>query len=406
MMDSWFKENIDLRLIFSVTLLLIIGIASVYSATYDAGASAFFNRQLAWAGIGFVIMLAIMFIPFRTIQLLSYPLYGFSIIFLIVVLIMGKIVAGSKSWFGIGGYGLQPSELVKVTTVLALAAYLSQRQVTLRRLKHLAITFGLVLLPVLLIVIQPDVGTAIIYIGMLIFVLYWAGASNFLMLTLLAPVAAAVATLFGTTAFVIVITVTFIILFFLRQNRLFSALSFSFTVLMGASVQFIFGKLAAHQQKRILTFLNPDADPLGAGYNVIQSKIAIGSGGFFGKGFLHGSQTQLNFLPAQWTDFIYCVPSEEFGFIGACTILLLLTFILFRGVQISSMVKNRYASLVAIGIVGIFATHTIINIGMSMGIMPVIGVPLPFLSYGGSNLLTNMIMAGLLLNMYANRKEY
>jgi rod shape determining protein RodA len=405
-MDSWFKENIDLRLIFSVLVLLIIGIASVYSATYDAGASAFFNRQLAWAGIGFVIMLAIMFVPFRTIQLLSYPLYGFSIIFLIVVLVVGKIVAGSKSWFGIGGYGLQPSELVKVTTVLALAAYLSQRQVTLRRLKHLVITFGLVLLPVLLIVIQPDVGTSIIYIGMLIFVLYWAGASDFLMLTLLAPVAAAVATLFGTTAFVIVITLTFVVLFFLRENRLFSALVFSFTVLMGASVQFIFGKLAPHQQKRILTFLNPDADPLGAGYNVIQSKIAIGSGGFFGKGFLHGSQTQLNFLPAQWTDFIYCVPGEEFGFIGACTILLLLTFILFRGVQISSMVKNRYASLVAIGIVGTLATHTIINIGMSMGIMPVIGVPLPFLSYGGSNLLTNMIMAGLLLNMYANRKEY
>jgi rod shape determining protein RodA len=405
-MDSWFKENIDLRLIFSILVLLIIGITSVYSATYDAGASAFFNRQITWAGIGFVIMLAIMFVPFRTIQLLSYPLYGFSIIFLIVVLIVGKIVAGSKSWFGIGGYGLQPSELVKITTVLALAAYLSQRQVTLRRVKHLAITFGLVLSPVLLIVIQPDVGTSIIYIGMLIFILYWAGASNFLMLTLLAPVAAAISTLFGTTAFVLVITITFIILFILRENRLFSALVFSFTVLMGASVQFIFGKLAQHQQKRILTFLNPDADPLGAGYNVIQSKIAIGSGGFWGKGFLHGSQTQLNFLPAQWTDFIYCVPGEEFGFIGACTILLLLTFILFRGVQISSMVKNRYASLVAIGIVGTFATHIIINIGMSMGIMPVIGVPLPFLSYGGSNLLTNMIMAGLLLNMYANRKEY
>jgi rod shape determining protein RodA len=405
-MDSWFKENIDFRLIVAVVILLIIGITSVYSATYDAGASAFFNRQVAWAGIGFVIMIAIMFVPFRTLQLLSYPAYGLSIIFLIVVLIAGKIVAGSKSWFGVGGFGLQPSELVKITTVLALASYLSQRQITLRRFKHLAITFGLVLLPVMLIVIQPDVGTAIIYIGMLIFVLYWAGASNFLMLTLIAPVAAAVATLFGTTAFVIIITLTFVVLFILRENRLFSALVFSLTVLMGASVQFIFGKLASHQQKRILTFLNPDADPLGAGYNVIQSKIAIGSGGFFGKGFLHGSQTQLNFLPAQWTDFIYCVPGEEFGFIGACTILLLLTFFLFRGIQIASMAKNRYASLVAIGIVGIFATHIIINIGMSMGIMPVIGVPLPFLSYGGSNLLTNMIMVGILLNMYANRKEY
>ena len=156
----------------------------------------------------------------------------------------------------------------------------------------------------------------------------------------------------------------------------------------------------------MISFIDPQQDAFGAGYQVIQSKVAIGSGFLFGKGFLQGSQTQLNFLPAQWTDFIYCVPSEEFGFIGAFAILLLLTLLLFRGVQIASIVKSRYASLVAIGIVATFATHTVINIGMSMGVMPVIGVPLPFLSYGGSNLLTNMIMAGLLLNMYANRKEY
>ena len=405
-MDTWFKENIDLKTLAPVILLLIIGIASVYSATYDAGASLYFNRQMLWAGIGILLMLIIMLIPFRTLQMLSYPLYGLSILFLIVVLVAGKIVAGSKSWLGIAGFGLQPSEIVKVTTVLALASYLSQRHVNLNRIKHLSITFSFVLLPVLLIVIQPDVGTAFIYLGMLIIILYWAGASNFLMMTLLAPVAAAIATLFGTTAFFIVVVLTLVILFMLRENRLISAMVFSLTVLVGVSIQFIFGKLAPHQQKRIITFLNPDADPLGAGYNVIQSKIAIGSGGLFGKGFLQGSQTQLNFLPAQWTDFIYCVPGEEFGFMGAFAILLFLTLLLIRGVQIASMVKSRYASIVAIGVVSAFATHTFINIGMSMGIMPVIGVPLPFLSYGGSNLLTNMIMAGLLLNMYANRKEY
>jgi len=403
---TWIKEHIDFATIGIVTLLLTIGVASVYSATYDAGASLYFNRQLLWAGIGFFLMLLIMLIPFRTLQLLSYPLYALSLIILLVVLIAGKVVAGSKSWFGIGGLGLQPSELVKVTTILALAAYLSQRQVNLQRLKHVAVTFAIVLLPVTLILLQPDMGTAIIYLGMLLVILFWAGASNFLMLALLAPAAAAVATLFGTTAFVAVILFTFIALFLLRENRLFSAFVFSLTMLLGVSVQFIFGKLAPHQQKRILTFLNPDADPLGSGYNVIQSKIAIGSGGIFGKGFLQGSQTQLNFLPAQWTDFIYCVPSEEFGFIGAFAILLLLTMLLVRGVQIGSMARSRYAGIVAIGIVGAFAVHTVINIGMAMGIMPVIGVPLPFMSYGGSNLLTNMIMAGLLLNVYANRKEY
>jgi rod shape determining protein RodA len=405
-MNNWFREHIDFGILAIVALMLLIGISSVYSATYDAGASVYFHRQMLWAGIGFVIMVIIAMTPLRTIQMASYPVYGLSVMILLVILAIGKVVAGSKSWFGVAGYGLQPSEIVKVTTILALANYLSERQVNLRRFKHIAITFSIVMVPTLLIILQPDVGTAIIYVGMLIIILYWAGASNLLMLLLLAPMAAAIGTLFGTTAFVVVIILTIISLVLIRENYLASALVFSSTVLMGASVQFIFGKLAPHQQKRIITFLNPDADPLGAGYNVIQSKIAIGSGGLFGKGYLHGSQTQLNFLPAQWTDFIYCVPSEEFGFIGGFSIILLLTLLLVRGVQISSMVKSRFASLVAIGIVAGFAVHMIINIGMSMGIMPVIGVPLPFMSYGGSNMITNMAMAGLLMNMYANRKEY
>ena len=405
-MNSWFKEHVDIAVLCIVVLMLIIGISSVYSATYDAGASVYFHRQMLWAGLGLAIMVMIAFTPLRTIQLAAYPLYGLSVMVLLIVLGMGKVVAGSKSWFGVGGMGLQPSEVVKVTTILALASYLSERHVNLHRFKHIAVTFGIVLIPATLILLQPDVGTAIIYFGMLIIILYWAGASNLLMLILLAPIASAVGTLFGTTAFIVVVAATLLCLLLLRENYLASALVFSSTALMGASVQFIFGKLKPHQQKRILTFLNPDADPLGAGYNVIQSKIAIGSGGIFGKGYLHGSQTQLNFLPAQWTDFIYCVPSEEFGFIGAFTIVLLLTLLMFRGVQIASMVKNRFASLTAIGVVSGFAVHTVINVGMSVGVLPVIGVPLPFMSYGGSNMLTNMAMAGLLLNMYANRKEY
>ena len=405
-MDNWFKEHIDYQTIGIVVLLLLISIASVYSATYDAGASVFFHRQITWALIGLLLMFSIMLVPFRVLQLFSYPLYALSVITLLVVLVMGKVVAGSKSWFGVGGLGLQPSEIVKVTTILALASYLSHRHVSLHRLRDVAITFGIVLLPVVLILLQPDLGTAVIYLGVLLTVVYWAGASNFLMLTLLAPIAAAIASLFGTTAFVAVLALTIIILYFMRENRLASATVFSVTALVGVSVQYVFGKLAHYQQKRIITFLNPDTDPLGSGYNVIQSKIAIGSGGLFGKGYLQGSQTQLNFLPAQWTDFIYCVPAEEFGFVGAFLILALLMFLLLRGVRTASMVKSRYASIVAMGIVGALMTHTTINIGMAMGVMPVIGVPLPFLSYGGSNLLTNMIMAGLLLNMYTNRKEY
>ncbi|HTK81041.1 MAG TPA: rod shape-determining protein RodA [Bacteroidota bacterium] len=405
-MKNWLAEHIDFLVLFVVGCLLTIGIVSIYSATYDTGSRAFFHKQMIFAGIGAIFMIVIIAMPFRTLQLLSVALYGISIIMLAMVLIAGKIVAGSKSWFGIGGFGMQPSELVKITTILALASFLSQRNRNLRRFKDIALAFGIALIPVFLILMQPDMGTAIIYMGTLLLILYWAGASNFLLLTLLAPGAAALASLISTTAFIIVIALTLIILFVLRENRLLAAITFSLTVLVGASTTFIFNKLAPHQQKRILTFLYPDADPLGAGYNVAQSKIAIGSGGVFGKGFLHGTQTQLNFLPAQWTDFIYCVPSEEFGFLGAFLILLLLTILLLRGVKIASMVKSRYASIVVIGIVSTLAVHTTINIGMSMGMLPVIGVPLPFLSYGGSNLITNMIMVGLLLHMYANRKEY
>jgi rod shape determining protein RodA len=405
-MEEWSKEQIDVTTIVSALLLSLIGVVSVYSATYDAGASVIFYRQLLWIALGIVGMLIVMLTPFRSLQFLSYVFYGLSIIALIGVLVAGKMVAGSKSWFGVRGLGLQPSEFAKAATVLALAAFLSGRHINVNRLRDILIAVAFVLVPVILILLQPDLGTTVIFFGILLLVMYWAGASNFLLLTVLAPTAAAIASLFGTTPFALVVLFSLVILLVLRENRFVSSIVFSLTVLVGVSVQFIFGKLAPHQQKRILTFMSPDADPLGAGYNVLQSKIAIGSGGLFGKGYLRGTQTQLNFIPAQWTDFIYCVPSEEFGFIGAFLILFLLTVLLYRGVQIAGMVKSRYASLVAIGVVASFAVHTIINIGMSMGMVPVIGVPLPFISYGGSNLITNMLMIGLLLNMYANRKEY
>jgi rod shape determining protein RodA len=172
------------------------------------------------------------------------------------------------------------------------------------------------------------------------------------------------------------------------------------------SVQSFHDRLKPYQQKRIATFLDPSADPLGAGYNVAQAKVAIGSGGLFGKGFLKGTQTRLNFIPAQWTDFIYTVPGEEFGLLGASLVLLLLMVVLFRGVHIASVVKNPFGSFAAIGIVGVFATHIDINIGMALGLTPVVGVPLPFLSYGGSALVANMLMVGILLNLFAHRKEY
>jgi rod shape determining protein RodA len=405
-MESSVRGNIDYVIIVTILLLVAIGALSVYSATYEVGAAKYFDRQLVWIFVGLILMIIIMFIPFRTLQLISYPLYGASLLALVGVLVAGKTVAGSTSWYGVKGLGMQPSEFVKVTTVLAIASFLSRGSVNIHRLKDIMRMSAFAIVPVVLILLEPDLGTAVIYFGMLFLIMYWAGASNFQVIVVMAPALAAIAALYGTTPFVLVLFVTMVILLMMRENYLVASIAFSLTVLVGVSVQFMFLKLAPHQQKRILIFMNPDADPLGAGYNVMQSKIAIGSGGLLGKGFLQGTQTQLNFLPAQWTDFIFCVPSEEFGFVGALLILVLLAILLLRGVHIAKIVKSRYASIVAIGVVSAFVVHVGINVGMAMGIVPVIGVPLPFISYGGSSMLSNLMMGGLLLNMYANRKEY
>jgi len=405
-MSGYFKEHIDVKTLLITIALVIFGLVSIYSATYDAGVSELATKQMMWAAGGVIVIAIVLFLPFRFLQFISYPSYFISILVLASVLLLGKTVSGSTSWFNLGALRLQPSEFTKITTVLALATYLSRGDVSLQKFRNLAVASGIVLLPVALIMLQPDIGTAIIYLGMFFPLLYWGGASKFTLLSIVAPAVVAIAALFGATPFLICVIILGVLLYLTKEHRIVAAVVFSMMVLIGISVQFIYDGMKPYQQKRIATFLDPNADPLGAGYNVLQSKVAIGSGGLFGKGYLRGTQTQLNFIPEQWTDFIFCVPGEEFGFVGAASVLLLLTGLLYRGVNIGSTVKNRHGGFLAIGITSVFATHTIINIGMSLGLLPVVGVPLPFLSYGGSALLTNMTMVGILMNLYANRKEY
>jgi rod shape determining protein RodA len=406
MMLAAIKERFDYRTALIALALVTIGVISVYSATYDAKAADTFHKQLLFVFLGFITMVGVMFIPFRLLQLISYPAYFLSILMLVAVLLLGRTVSGSTSWFTIGPFRMQPSEFTKITCVLALATFLARSDVSLRRFRDLAIAGGIVLLPVALIMMQPDTGTALIYLGMFFPVLYWAGASQFTLLSIIGPIVAAVAALFGTTLFLIAVVAFGVLLYLSMEHRIAAAAMFSLTVLVGISVQFIYDGLKPYQQKRIATFLDPNTDPLVAGYNILQSKVAIGSGGVFGKGYLHGTQTQLNFIPEQWTDFIFCVPGEEFGFMGSVTVLALFIALFIRGVGLAATVKNRYAGVVAIGVTSILATHTFMNIGMSLGLLPVVGVPLPFLSYGGSALIASMAMVGLLLNLYANRKEY
>ena len=405
-MFDYFREYFDFKGFFLCLALVAMGLVSIYSATYDAGAGAIFEKQTMWAVAGIVAMLVAALFPFKLLQRLAVPLYALTLGALFSVLMIGERISGSKSWFGVGGFGVQPSEFAKVATILALAAFLSRTTVTMSNTKHLLGTLLIVVLPMMLILAQPDLGTAIVFFAMVVPVLYWAGASNFVLAAIFAPMIVAAGALFGTTIFLISIVIAGAIIYFAHENRFAAGAVLGITLAIGLSVQTVYERLPSYQQKRIATFLNPESDPLGAGYNVIQSKVAIGSGGMLGKGYLQGTQTQLNFIPEQWTDFIYCVPGEEFGFVGASVVLLAFGFLLFHGIGIASTSNNKFGSIGSIGILGIFAVHIFVNIGMSLGLLPVIGIPLPFLSYGGSALIANMTMAGLLMNFYANRKEH
>ncbi len=406
-MNSFFKEYFDRTIFFAVLGLMCVGLLSIYSATFDAYEGRDFFRQLQWAVLGLFAMLSMMLLPLRWLQRSALPIFFASLGLLILVLVMGRRVYGSQSWLGIAGLGIQPSEFVKITTMLAVASFLSKSDVKATDLNDLIKASLIVALPIILIMLQPDFGTALTFLAMFIPVLYWAGASKFLVIIIIAPAIIATASIIGTTPFLIALILLGVGLWMLRrENQFIASLVFGTNVVIGFLVQMIYNKLPAYQQKRIATFLDPNNDPLGAGYNVIQAKVAIGSGGLFGKGFLKGTQTQLNFIPKQWTDFIFCVPGEEFGFFGGVVVLGLFAIILFHGIRLASITKNKFGSLIAIGFSSLLAFHIFVNIGMSVGLMPVIGIPLPFLSYGGSSLISYMMIAGLLMNVYANRKEY
>lgn len=405
-MNSYFKEYFDYKTLAICLALLVIGLSSIYSATFDINYAYNFHKQLLWAVSGFILMLTIAFIPIRTIQRFAFAFYVILVLVLVVVLVVGSRVKGSKSWFGVGGLGGQPSEFAKISTVLAFAAYLSKPNISIANGKHLIIALVIFALPMALVLAQPDLGTMLVFFGTALPLLFWAGASNFVLIAIMVPILIAAAALLGTVSFILAIAAGGVLLFRFRKNYFAIAAVFGLAIIIGLSVQLVYEHMPMYQQKRISTFLNPEADLLGAGYNVVQSKIAIGSGGFFGKGYLHGTQTQLNYIPEQWTDFIFCVPGEEFGFLGSSILIALYLSLILHGLHVAGTIRNRFGSLAMIGLLGIFTIHICENVGMSMGLMPVIGIPLPFLSYGGSSLVATMMMGGLMMNFYAHRKEY
>ncbi|MBN1634764.1 MAG: rod shape-determining protein RodA [Ignavibacteria bacterium] len=401
-------EKFDILTLILALLITALGIISIYSATHGNTSDIdFFTKQLIFAIAGFIIVITVSYIQPRYIALTSYYIYGFAIILLVLVLLVGKTINGNKSWFYIAGYGIQPSEFAKMATILAVSFYLNKgnERKDINELPVLMKASAFVILPTLLIKLQNDTGTAIIFLAMLLPIYWGAGLSPFMLFSLITPIIVAVLAFFNPFLSYIALVLVAVSLFFFKRNLFASLIVLAVNIIAGFSVNFLFSRLEIYQQKRILAVIDPATDPLASGYNVIQSKVAIGSGGLFGKGFLQGTQTQLRFIPEQWTDFIFCMIGEEFGFIGAVLLILLYTVLIIRILYAGVTSANSYLSLITVSIGGLFLIHLLINVGMTIGIMPVIGIPLPLVSYGVSSLLTFLLMLGLVMNNYRFRTK-
>jgi rod shape determining protein RodA len=394
------KTKIDRVILICVLLFSLFSLLAVYSATYSSATAAVrdnFNKQLLWIGVGLLIFYLTTRIPAVVFYTSCYALYGILLLMLALLELFGAIAGGGQRWFELAGIKIQPSEFMKPVLVITLAHYLSVETHSPNQLRHLLTSFALVLAPFILVIKQPDLGTALVYLSVVIPMLYWRGLSPFTIFVLISPLAAFIAS-FHVISFFVVMSLIAVVLYFSRRGKWVFLSMFVINVSVGLLAPVLWSNLHSYQQQRILTFLGLVSDPKGVGYQIIQSKVAIGSGGLLGKGLLHGTQTQLRFLPAQHTDFIFSVLAEEWGFFGSLAVLLTLFIFLHRTLKIASSANHRYASLLTVGLMTMLAFQIILNIGMTMGVAPVTGVPLPFISYGGSAMMTNLAIAGIICN--------
>lgn len=394
------ESKIDWILLFSCLILITFGLISIYSAVYGSSIDSNFTKQLVSVIVGLVVMGIVIYIPESILRLISYPSYIISILLLVAVLFIGESVYGTKGWISLGSFNLQPAELSKIGSLLAIATYLSGKGKDIRTLRDLGISFLIIALPAGLIFLQPDVGSASVLFAMFIGILFWTGFSSLFLFTIVFSPILVVLSLKDMVWYYTALAISTIMLLFFKSKIYFIAVTIILFISLGFVAPMIYDNLMPHQQNRISSFLNPDLDPQGAGYNVIQSKVAVGSGGISGKGFLEGTQTQLRYIPMQWTDFIFSVPAEEFGLIGTSIIILFYLILMKRTLNIAYISEDRFYSIISAGALFIFLYHIIINIGMVIGLMPVMGIPLPFMSYGGTSMIFNMLLIGLLLNAY------
>jgi rod shape determining protein RodA len=362
MIDRRLLIHFDWALLALVLTIASIGILNLYSisSSGEMSSTPFYLKQLSWLLIGMAFMIVVAFVEYRYYSDFAYPIHAAAVFLLVVVMAFGMITSGAQRWIRLGSLSFQPSEFVKISLIIALAKFF-QRPPDRKgfNLKDLPIPFILLVVPMGFILKQPDLGTAIILFMIL-----------------------------------------FSILFFVKI-RWSSLLTLG---LIGASIlPLLWGFLKEYQKKRIYTFLNPSLDPLGSGYHIIQSKVAVGSGGIFGKGFMKGTQCKLGFLPEQQTDFIFSVLAEEWGLVGSLLVIGLYLVLILWGLRIAVTAKDRFGAILSFGVAAMFFWHVFINIGMVVGMMPVVGIPLPLLSYGGSFMVSTLMGIGLLLNVSMRR---
>jgi rod shape determining protein RodA len=389
----------DAPLVFAVLGLSLFGVAMIYSAGVlnmpSPVTQNVWMRQLVWLCLALAAFTVLSRIPLRWIEWVALPAYVGSLVLLGATLAIGTgagTAVGVKSWISIAGFRFQPAEVAKIATILAMARLLSGRGEPPQSLREIVAPAGLVALPLGLVILQPDLGTALAFVGILFAVLYWGGTPPPLLLLLASPGLGLVLS-FDTRIWSLFIVGLTLSLYFYRY-RLYLAESVGVVLanLAAGTVALpLWRSLAEYQRNRLLVFLDPSVDPRGAGWHLIQSKVAVGSGGLLGKGFTLGTQKRLDFLPEQHTDFIFSVVGEELGFLGTCMVILAFSFILVRLIRLAVDSPDPFAGLVIFGIFGAWITHIFVNVGMTMGLVPITGIPLPFVSYGGSFLLMSWV---------------
>jgi rod shape determining protein RodA len=397
--------------------IVLLGWLNIYAVTYDPERDlSIFNlainsgRQLIFIAGAFVIIMAILIIDMRFYETFAYIIYGAILFLLILVPIVGKEVGGNKAWLGIGSFGVQPSEFAKFATALAVAKFMGSIGFRMDNMRNQVILFVMIVVPMLLILLQKDTGTALVFTIFTV-VFFREGMSPVLIIAGIAAGIIFVLTLLVNEYYLFagigVILISAIILGKKKPKRI-AYLTAAAIALCGVikSVDYVVTDvLKPHQQNRVKALINPDADPLGFGWNVTQSKIAIGSGGFFGKGFLEGTQTKFNFVPEQSTDFIFCTIGEEHGWLGSLFTMSLFLALMLRVIFLAERQKNRFARVYGYAVGCIFFFHFAVNIGMTIGLFPVIGIPLPFFSYGGSGLWAFTILLFILLKLDVHRMQ-